>query len=307
MRRAFIESLMSLAEKDPRALLLTADLGFSVVEPFAERYSDRFFNVGVAEQNMLGVATGLAEAGFVPYCYSIAPFAILRGFEFLRNGPLLHGLPVRVVGVGGGVEYGTNNLTHYGLEDIGVARTQPGLTVVAPAEPAQVGDATVATSSLPGPVYLRLGKDDQATVPGLDGRFRLGRCEVLGRGGDVLLMAMGPIAAEAVKAANQLHVRGVRASVGVVSTLSPTPDDLPRLLARFGRVVTVEAHYVTGGLGSMAAEVIAEHGLATRLTRCGFRSVPSKVTGSQAYMERGAGLSAGQVAWTAMEALRQAS
>ena len=135
MRSEFIRSLVALAERDPRVVLLTGDLGFTVVEDFAERFPQRFVNVGVAEQNMLGVATGLAEAGFVPFVYSIATFATMRPYEFIRNGPLLHGLPVRVVGVGGGLDYGNNGITHYALEDVALMRVQPKMMVVAPADP----------------------------------------------------------------------------------------------------------------------------------------------------------------------------
>src|ERR687884_1315702 len=105
MRKAFVQALVELAAQDSRILLLTGDLGYMALEPFAERFPGRFFNVGVAEQNLVGLATGLAEAGFVPFLYSIAPFASLRPYEFLRNGPVLHRLPVRVVGVGGGFDY----------------------------------------------------------------------------------------------------------------------------------------------------------------------------------------------------------
>ena len=127
MRGAFVRTLMGLAERDPRILLLTGDLGYTVLEPFAERFPDRFFNVGVAEQNMVGLATGLAGAGFIPFVYSIVTFASLRAYEFIRNGPILHHLPVRIVGVGGGFEYGTAGATHHGLEDVGVMRIQPVL------------------------------------------------------------------------------------------------------------------------------------------------------------------------------------
>src|SRR5215467_10225004 len=118
MRRAFVSTLVRLAEADRRILLLTGDLGFT-------------------EQNMLGIATGLADAGFVPFAYSIATFATLRPYEFIRNGPVLHQLPVRVAGVGGGFEYGHAGPTHHGLEDVGMMRLQPGLAVVAPADHAQ--------------------------------------------------------------------------------------------------------------------------------------------------------------------------
>ena len=127
MRRAFVDALVRLADDDPRVVLLTGDLGFFAIEPFIERFPDRFFNAGVAEQNMVGMATGLAEAGFVPFVYSIATFAALRPYEFIRNGPVLHRLPVRIVGIGAGVDYGHNGITHYAVEDVAVLRPLPGL------------------------------------------------------------------------------------------------------------------------------------------------------------------------------------
>ncbi|HEY4939313.1 MAG TPA: 1-deoxy-D-xylulose-5-phosphate synthase, partial [Actinomycetota bacterium] len=125
MRRAFVQELAEIAERDARILLITGDLGFSVVEPFADRHPDRFFNAGVAEQNMVGLATGLAESGFIPFVYSIATFAALRPYEFVRNGPVLHNLPVRIVGTGGAFDYGTAGPTHHALEDVGIMRMQP--------------------------------------------------------------------------------------------------------------------------------------------------------------------------------------
>ena len=134
VRATFVRTLVELAEEDERIVLLTGDLGFTVVEPFAERFPDRFFNVGVAEQNMVGVATGLAEAGLRPLRLLDRDVRHARSYEFIRNGPVLHRLPVRIVGVGGGLEYGMNGLTHYALEDIAVMRAQPGMTVLAPAD-----------------------------------------------------------------------------------------------------------------------------------------------------------------------------
>ena len=127
MRPTFIRTLAEIAGRDDRVMLLTAELGHTVLEEFAARFPKRFFSVGVAEQNMLGLATGLAEAGFIPFVYSIATFATLRPYEFIRNGPILHQLPVRIVGVGGGFEYGTAGATHYAVEDVGILRLQPGI------------------------------------------------------------------------------------------------------------------------------------------------------------------------------------
>src|SRR5207248_3430954 len=161
VRIAFARTLGDLAEKDGRILLLTGDLGFMALETFSDRHPQRFVNVGVAEQNMVGLATGLAEAGFIPFCYSIVTFASLRPYEFIRNGPIQHRLPVRIVGIGGGLEYGPNGLSHYGLEDVAVMRAQPGITVIAPSDHQQARSAVLASWELPGPIYYRLGKDDK--------------------------------------------------------------------------------------------------------------------------------------------------
>ena len=301
MRNEFVEAVTTLAEKDERVLLLTGDLGYTVLEPFVERFPDRFVNVGVAEQNMVGLATGLAEAGFVPFVYSIATFASMRAYEFVRNGPLLHELPVRIVGVGGGLDYGYNGVTHYALEDVALMRAQPGMAVVAPADAEQALTAVAATASVPTPVYFRLGKGD-APVAGLDGRFELGRAHVLGSGDDVALVALGTMAAPALHAAELLAAEGVRASVAVVSSVSPPPlDDLAELLDRVTLAVTLEAHYRHGGLGSLVAELIADRGLSCRLVRRAVEVVPRGLTGSPQFLYETLGLSASQVAESVLE------
>lgn len=303
MRKAFIHGLTELARHDPRVVLLTGDLGFMVIEPFVEEHPDRFFNIGVAEQNMVGVATGLADAGFLPFAYSIATFATLRPFEFIRNGPVLHQLPVRIVGVGGGFEYGHAGPTHHALEDFALTRSQPGLTVIAPADHQQAAAALRATWDLPGPVYYRLGKDDKTTLQGLDGRFSLGATETIRRGADVAIVATGAISAEAVKAADLLVERGANPTVVVVGSLAPAPvDDLAGVAAAHHLVVTVEAHSVVGGLGSLVAEVMAERGLGSRLVRCGVRG-PSSSIGSESFLNHQHGLSAEAIARTSQEAL----
>jgi transketolase len=307
MRNAFLDELLALAEEDPSVVLLTGDLGFMVLEPFAERFPARFYNVGVAEQNMVGVATGLAEAGFRPFVYSIATFASLRPYEFIRNGPLLHDLPVRIVGVGGGFDYAHNGVTHHALEDIALMRTQPRMTVIAAADPAQARAGLRAGHAVAGAVYFRLGKGG-APVPGLDGRFELGRLATVIPGGDVALIATGAIAAETVRAAELLAERdGIEASVSVCASLAPRPvDDLVALLEDVRVAVTHEAAYVTGGLGSLVSEIVAEHGLATRVVRCAVREMPSGATGSQRWLERRYGIDAESVVSAttqAMEAL----
>jgi transketolase len=301
MRSAFVHALGDLAEEDERVVLLTGDLGFSVLEGFANRFPDRFVNAGVAEQNMTGMATGLAEAGFVPFVYSIATFASMRAFEFLRNGAVLHDLPVRVVGVGGGFDYGHNGVTHYALEDVALMRTQPGLSIAAPADPNQARGALAASRGVEGPIYFRLGKRPDP-LPELDEPFAWGRLPLLGDGDEVAIVALGTLASEAVAARDLLASDGVRATVGVLSSPAPAPvDDLVELLSRVPLAVTVEAHYEAGGAGSLVAEVIAQHGLACRLVRRGVSRVPRGRTGGYDFMLADHGLAPAQIAGAVLE------
>jgi transketolase len=289
-----------MARRDRRIFLLTADLGWSVLEPFAEEFPDRFLNVGVAEQNLAGVATGLAQTGYVPFIYSIANFVSMRCFEQLRNGPVLHHLPVRVVGIGGGYAYGHAGPTHHCLEDLSILRALPGMTVLAPADPAQTRSAVRATADIDGPVYLRVGKGNNPAVPGLDGRFALERPELVRPGHHLLFLATGAIATEAVKAAKLLERSRVAAAVAVQAHLGVTASHaLTDLLRRFPFVVTVEEAVITGGLGALVAQTIAREPLNCLLSVQGVgRDFPVE-SGSPAYMLAQADLSAEQLAHSA--------
>lgn len=296
MRNEFVGAVSDLAARDERVVLLTGDLGYTVLEPFAERYPTRFFNVGVAEQNMVGVATGLAEAGFVPFVYSIATFASMRAYEFVRNGPILHELPVRIAAIGGGLDYGHNGVTHYALEDIALMRVQPGMTIVAPADAEQARAAVDATASVPTPVYFRIGKG-VTSVPGLGGRFELERAQMLREGDDVAILALGTAASNALEAAELLVSEGIEAGVAVVASVAPPPlDDLAELLERVPLALTVEAHYRAGGLGSLVAELIADRRLDCQLLRRAVEFVPRGLTGEPASLHEALGLAAPQLA-----------
>jgi transketolase len=292
MRRAFATTLLELARRDPRIVLLTGDLGYQVLEPFAAEFPERFFNVGVAEQNMIGLATGLAEGGLIPFVYSIVTFAVLRPLEFIRNGPILHHLPVRIVGVGGGFDYGMNGISHYGLEDVAVLRTQPGISIIAPADHLQARRALEVTWDLPGCAYYRLGRDETTVVEGLHGRFEPGRIAVVREGTDLALVAMGGIAPEVTAAAAALASRGVSCTVAIVASVSPAPaDDLAALLGGFPMAITVEAHSVTGGLGSLVSEIVAERAVACRIVRCGVRVPVDGAVGTPEFLHARHGLS----------------
>jgi transketolase len=168
-----------------------------------------------------------------------------------------------------------------------VLRLQPGIAVIAPADREQTRSALLATWDLPGPVYYRLGKADETVIPGLCGRFELGRAQTIREGDDLLIITMGSSACDVVSAADALAGQGVSSSVVVAASLSPAPiDDLLAILPRFPVLLTVEAHYVVGGLGSLVCEVVSQHGLGCRVVRCGIRTMPDGRTGSQSYMHR---------------------
>jgi len=284
VRATFAKTLTEIARDDKRVLLLTADLGYMALEPFAEAVPDQFINVGVAEQNMVGIATGLADGGFIPFLYSIAPFASLRPYEFIRNGPILHRLPVRIVGVGAGFEYGTAGPTHHGIDDAAALRPQPGLTIITPADANQMRAALLATWDLDRPIYYRIGKEQTIFVPGLDGRFRLGRAEIVREGEDLAFVVMGALAPEVCAAAERLSQQGISATIAVVSAFNPSPvEDLVRLAQAHRLLVSVEAQYVNGALGSLVAETIAEAGTASKLVRIGVRRSPQGRSGSQRF------------------------
>jgi transketolase len=302
VRSSFIRTLAELATRDERILLLTGDLGFAAIEPFSERFPERFFNVGVAEQNMVGLATGLAEAGYLPFVYSIATFATLRPYEFIRNGPILQHLPVRIVGIGGGFEYGSAGTTHHALEDIGLMRMQPGLTIMAPADHEQTSNILRKTWDLSGPIYYRLGKDDKTVVPGLLGRFEIGRVQQLIEGSEVLILGMGAVCAEMQAAARELQLRGVSVATAIVASISPAPvDDLADMLQKYPHAFAVESHYTTGGLGSLLCEVVAERGLHCRIHRLGVNGCLETLTGSERYLMQRHGLDAESLAASVLD------
>ena len=306
MRNTFIHTLTELAGQDERIVLLTGDLGFMVMEPFMERFPDRFINVGVAEQNMVGLSTGLAEAGLIPFVYSIAPFASLRPFEFIRNGPVFHQLPVRVVAVGMGFEYGHAGPSHHAVEDVGVMRTLRGLSVVAPADFEQAKSALLQTWQNPGPVYFSLGKNDKVKVVGLEGRYETGRVQMARQGQDVLFLSMGSVALDVSAACDALQAQGIAAGHGVVASLSPAPEeDLLALCRAYRIVITVEAHVRAGGLGSLVGEVLAAHAGTCRWIPRWVEGSCTGPIGGQSFYHRLHGLDGESLVATALMALKE--
>lgn len=258
MRTAFLQTLCELAARDERVWLVTGDLGYSVLEPFAERFPKQYVNAGVAEQNMLGVAAGLAMAGNVVFTYSIANFATLRCLEQIRNDVCYHNLPVRVVAVGGGVAYGPAGYTHHAVEDLAILRALPQMTVVAPGDPVETGLATAALIDWPGPAYLRLGKAGEPVVHASPVELTLGKALMVREGRDLTLASTGGMLASIHTAAERL-TREHSLACRILSLHTLKPLDRAAIIAaatQTGGIVAVEEHSCVGGLGSAVAEVL---------------------------------------------------
>ena len=286
MRSAFFDALFEAATDDRRICLVVGDLGYSVVEPFAAAFPDQFINAGVAEQNMTGLAVGMALTGKIVFTYSIANFSTLRSLEQIRNDVCYHRANVKVVSVGGGLAYGTLGMTHHATEDLAIMRALPDMTVVAPGDPVEAKLATRAVIKHVGPCYLRLGRTGEPIVHAADPDFQLGRAIVVRDGSDVTLISTGAMLGVAIAAADLLNARGIGVQVISMHTLSPLDEEAVISAAAQTRyVVTLEEHSIVGGLGGAVAEVMAEQSSGgAQLKRIGLRPTFNRVVGDQAYL-----------------------
>ena len=287
MRTAFIETLFALARDDERIVLVVGDLGFGVVTPFMEELPKQFINAGVAEQNMIGLAVGMAMCGKIVFTYSIASFPTLRCIEHIRNDVCFHQASVTIVSVGGGLVYGALGHTHHATEDLAIMRALPNMRIVAPGDPVEARLATRAIVDDPGPCYLRLGRAGEPIVhqsENLD--YRLGKAIVVREGDDITLIATGGLLHNTAKVAEELWKRGVRARLLSMHTVKPLDTQAVLAAARETRaIVTVEEHSVIGGLGSAVAEVLSESDQAhVPFKRIGLPSDFISEVGNQDYL-----------------------
>ncbi len=260
-REAYGEALVELGRENPDVVVLDADLSKSTKTiNFKKHFPERFFNLGIAEQNMLGTAAGLAAAGKIPFCSTFAVFAPGRCFDQLRNSIAYPKLNVKIGASHAGITVGEDGATHQSVEDIALVRAVPNLTVFVPADAVETKKAVMAAAEIKGPVYIRLGRAAVPVLHGEDFVFEPGKAVVMREGGDAAIIAAGVMVAEALAAAEELSREGISVRVLNIHTIKPLDKEAIISAAKeTGAIVTAEEHSVIGGLGSAVAETVGEH------------------------------------------------
>jgi len=285
MRDAFLAALTSLAEKDKDVVLLTGDLGYGVFEEFESRFPGQYFNVGVAEQNMTGLASGLSLEGKKVVTYSIGNFPTLRCLEQIRNDACYHDANITVVASGGGFSYGSLGMSHHATEDLAILRALPNISVVAPCTAKEAGEATTAMIQGGGVGYLRLDKT-AAEDSMVESHFVIGGSRRYKEGSDITLIAIGGILDDVNIAAVELGKLGINARVLGMHSVKPIDTDAILDAAKnTGGMVTIEEHNKDGGLGSAVSEVCMDFGvMPKKFLRIGLDNMYSSIVGSQQYL-----------------------
>ncbi len=286
MRTVFNRVLVELAEKDPRIHMVLADIGYGEIEGFARRFPDRYYNCGVMEQNMTGVACGIAMEGNIAVTYSIANFPTLRCLEQIRNDVCYHNANVKIVNIGGGVSYGALGVSHHSTEDIAIMRALPNMVVVVPCDLQEAEAATRAIFEYEGPVFYRCGYKNEKDIHHRPFRFELGRALTVEDGDDCTIIFCGPLGFEAQKAVLAAREKGINCRLISMHTVKPIDREaIVKAAKETGRIITVEEHNLSGGLGSAVAEVLCDEGaLNVKMHRIALPDVNVHEVGSQQYL-----------------------
>lgn len=298
MRTAFIKELVKEAKINKSIFLIVADLGFSVVEPFAEQFPDRFLNVGIAEQNMAGIASGLAMEGYNVFIYSIGNFPTLRCMEQIRYDICYHNVNVKIIAVGGGYAYASLGASHHATEEIGMLRTIPNIMVCSPGDPEEMRAITRFTSNHAGPCYIRIGK---AGEPEVHQKFNKSISSI--KGGDILNVISGKdiavFSSGAMLDYSANYILNYKLSASLYSFPFIKPIDNAQfvdIIKKYKRIITIEEHQLNGGFGSSILEHIndlKEKNVSIpfpEIKRIGINNSFYSVAGTQDYLRKLAGI-----------------
>ena len=307
MRAVFNKTLLEIAKKDPRIHMVLADIGYGEIEPFRDTFPERYYNVGVAEQNMTGVACGIAMEGNIAITYSIANFPTLRCLEQIRNDVCYHNANVKIVIIGGGVSYGPLGMSHHSTEDIAIMRALPNMVVVVPCDNYEAVAATHAMIEYDGPLYYRCGYKGEKDIHSGPVDFKIGKAITVREGKDITLMFAGPVGLNVLKAAELLEKEGISCRVVSMHTIKPIDKDaIKDAVENTGGIVTIEEHNLSGGLGSAVAEVICDEALVPKVfKRIALPDVNVALIGHQEWIREQYGMDVEGIAKQIKETLKK--
>ncbi|WP_316228877.1 transketolase family protein [Bradyrhizobium sp. SZCCHNR1070] len=299
MRNAFADELTKLGNEDSRVVMLSGDIGNRLFDKFKDKHPSRFFNCGVAEANMMGVAAGMAMNGLRPVAYTITPFVTTRCLEQIRTDVCYHEVPVTIVAVGAGLAYSGLGPTHHACEDVSFLRSIPNMVVICPGDAFEVRGALRAAMQQDRPVYIRMGKKGEPVVhKGPIADFKIGKAITIAEGSDVCLLSTGNMLPEAIEAAHKLKDKGISAEVVSFHTVKPLDEEkLKQAFARFKLVATIEEHSLIGGFGAAVSEWLADSETQhQKFLRFGTPDAFFKKSGEQEYAREVLGLTGHQIA-----------
>ena len=307
MRNIFVDEMNRIMREDSRVVFLSAECGFNVVESLAAEFPDRYYNLGIAEQSLVGTAAGVALRGLKPVAYTMAMFLTMRAYEQIRVDVAYQNLPVILAGVIPGLGYGNSGPTHHSIEDAAIMRVLPNMTVIYPGQAIDVRAAARQALQMEGPCYIGLGR----ASAGLDvsytaAQFQIGKAIQMTDGRDAAVFAYGAMLPVAVEAAKLLEKQGVSLRVYNMHTVKPLDTAAVASAAtECGTILTLEEENIIGGLGGAAAEYLAEHSeLACRFKRLGIPDTYGTAAGRQAWLHKQYGIDADSVAEAVKEILR---
>lgn len=289
MRRVFLKTLIELARKDKDIVLITPDMGFSVLEPFFEEFPDRAINCGIAEQNAVSLASGLALMGKKPYVYTIIPFLTGRAFEQVKLDVAYMNTNVKLIGIGAGYTYGTAGATHHAIEDIAIMRSIPNMTICCPGDNNEAEQITRLSAKTDKPMYIRIGRHNRGIYD--FNKLEIGKASIIKQGKDIAVISTSNMLPDAVGYCKVLEKQGRKPYLISMHTVKPLDKECILKLVNDGvEIHTMEEHNIIGGLGSAVAEVIAESGKGAKFKRIGIPDEFSHFIGNQKYIKEQFGL-----------------
>lgn len=305
MQRAYISKLMELAEKDPNILHLLADSGTGYDELFRLNFPNQIYNFGISEEHMVAAAAGMATAGKIPFVYTAGAFLAYRALEFIRDDLCFQNLNVKIIGMGSGLAWSTLGPTHHTTEDIAVLRAIPNLLILSPATPKQVAACVEKAYNHKGPVYLRIGMNNEKEFFPEGYTLPAGNETILDNGADIAIYTTGSILEETASAVQMLAADGIKAKLINVHTVKPFDVANVMETAQASKLLfSVEEHNIYGGLGSIISEILTDNGIGVRLHRIGLKDIFATGYGTQQYVRAANGLDAQGIYTEIKEALK---